>query len=403
MGRLEFVYGARMRARVRPADLGLAGLLALTSLAEVTLTEVDTARPAVTAGMGVAVAAAMLLRSVSPVSCLAVATALVLVSEAEVAGLTLTGTAVVGLLVALATVGRHCPDPTSIGAAVGSTSAFVVSAAFHGRPWDVVIVLLACGAAWQAGRLLRREAERSGRLHALAEELATERDARARQAVEAERLRIAREVHDTVAHTVSVMTIQVGGVRRRLDADPGRVAERDVLLAVESLGRDAVGELHGVLGMLRDRTGGRPRDDGAEVTGPPAPQPRLADLEELALRFRASGVTVSLRVDGTPQPASAGVELVAYRVVQEALTNVLKHGAEQARVTVRYDGERLRLLIEDDGSEGRPGGEGTGTGLGIIGIRERVALYGGEAEAGPLPGGGFAVRADLPLHTEVGA
>ena len=386
-------YGWLVRS-VQPADLALAGALSVTGVLEVMVADLGIERPAGTAALALVGAAAMLLRSASPVLCVAVLVTLTVVAQVPGTGMTLTAALVVGCLVALATVGRRCGSRASVAAVLGTVALFVVGAAFTSRPWDVVVAILGCGAAWGAGRLLQRETERSAHLSSLAADLVAEREVGEREAVQAERIRIARELHDAVAHTVSVMTLQVGGVRRHLDADPHHVRERDVLLDVEGLGREAVAELHRVLGVLR-----APHEPGpGEHDAPVAPGPRLADVHQLAVRIRAAGVPVDLRVAGTPRPLPAGVDLAAYRVVQEALTNVLKHGnGASARVTVDYAEDEVTLAVEDDGAPAAVVDAGIRSGLGLSGMRERVALYGGRLEAGPSPGRGFAVRATLPL------
>lgn len=376
-------------------DLAVAGLLALAGVLEVGLAGTGTAAPVPSVLLVVAAAGVLLTRTSHPLPCLVAL--VVLVVLAELPGSSgLTGTLVVACLIALGSVGRHCRDRVSTVAAVATIGFFVTAAAFTSRPWDVVVSFLACGAAWGAGRLLRRESERSAELRSLAADLARRQEEQARQAVHTERLRIARELHDTVAHTVSVMTLQAGGVRRRLDVDPSRHQERDVLLGVEGLGREAVDELHRLLGVLRAP------DETEGGTGPNlTPQPRLRDLPRLADRLRTAGVPVDLVVEGEPRPLPAGVELAGYRVVQEALTNVLKHGrGATARVVVRYGHIDVSLVVEDRGGLG-PGATGPPdrlppAGLGLRGIHERVSLYGGTVEAGPVPPDGFAVRVTLP-------
>ena len=385
-----------MRA-ARPADVAFAVLLTVTGLLEVALTDIAAERPMGTALLALVAAAAMLLRSAQPLICLVITVTLVLLAHVPGTGLTLTAALVVGCLLALGGVGRNSRDGVSIAGVLGTVAVFVVGAAFTARPWDLVVALIACGAAWAAGRMLRRESNRSAQLSSLAADLVAQREIRALEAVQTERMRMARELHDTVAHTVSVMTLQVGGVRRRLDGDPVKHAERDVLLDVEGLGRDAVAELHRILGVLRS-----PGDD---VSGEPAralsPQPRLADLAQLAARVRAAGVPVELKVEGTTRRLPAGLELAGYRVVQEALTNVLKHSTgATARVDVTYTEESLELLVQDNGPAAEVAAEDR-TGLGLTGIRERVALYGGRVETGPT-GQGFRVRATLPVATEGG-
>lgn len=215
-----------------------------------------------------------------------------------------------------------------------------------------------------------------------AERLEAEKDALAREAVIDERGRIARELHDVVAHSVSVMTVQAGGVRRLLRDDQTR--EREALQAIEDTGRRALEEMRRMVGVMRSDA------DGAER----APQPGLGEIARLAADMQEAGLPVRLTVDGTYMDLPAGVDLSAYRIVQEALTNTLKHaGPAHASVTVRYADDHLELLVEDDGS-GYDNGRVDGHGL--IGMRERVAVYGGTLEAGPGPSGGFRVRATLP-------
>ncbi|SOC51857.1 Signal transduction histidine kinase [Ornithinimicrobium cerasi] len=369
--------------------MALALLLAVGGLLELALTDLDPARPAAAVGLSLLGAAAMLLRTPRPLACLLVTVVLVVLAHVPALGMTLTGTLVVAFLLALASVGRHVPDRVSLAAVLGSATLFVVGSAFVGRPWDVVVALMACAAAWTAGRLLRGESRRSARLSSLADELTTQQEQRTREAVQGERMRVARELHDSVAHLVSVMTLHTGGIRRRLDDDPERQEERDALLEVERLGREAVGELHRILGVLRT-------DDEPATSGVTSPQPRLADLPQLVARVAAAGVPVELAVDGEEAPLSPGAELAAYRVVQEALTNVLKHGGgAPTRVRVTYGPADVEVLVQDDGRAAGPG-IGASTGLGLAGIRERVALHGGRVEAGQTSAG-FRVRATLPV------
>lgn len=379
---------------VRPVDAALAVLLTVTGLLEIALTDVAAGRPVGAAILALIAAAAMLLRTARPLICLFITVSLVLVAHFPGTGMTLTAALVVGCLLALGAVGRLCRDVASIPSALGTVTVFVVGAAFSGRPWDVVVALIACGAAWAAGRMLRREADRSAQLRSLAAELVAQREIQALEAVRTERIRIARELHDTVAHTVSVMTLQVGGVRRRLDGDATSQTERDILLDVEALGREAVAELQRMVGVLRS-----PEED---PSGEPAqalrPQPRLADLEQLAARVHAAGVPVELTVEGTARELPAGLELASYRVVQEALTNVLKHSpGATAQVHVSYNQERLELLVQDNG-RATDAATAERSGLGLTGIRERVALYGGHVVTGPA-GNGFRVQATLPIAT----
>jgi len=247
-------------------------------------------------------------------------------------------------------------------------------------PGAVVLVV-----ATALGYAFRARTDRADRLQAETARLARERDERARAAVVDERARIARELHDSVAHTVSMMVLQAGGVRRMLG--PELVREREALASVERAGRQSVAELRRMLGILRAS------DRGRDL----APQPSLAHVGELVDAMREIGVTVELSVDGKPRALPPGVDLSAYRIVQEALNNVAKHaGRAGARVTVRYNAADVTVGVIDDGESAKPG-ESPRFGHGLIGMRERVALYGGTLEAGPQPHGGFAVRAVLPL------
>ena len=204
-----------------------------------------------------------------------------------------------------------------------------------------------------------------------------------REAVAEERTRIARELHDVVAHSVSVMTVQAGAAEEMLRVDPSRALEP--VRAVQETGRQALVEMKRLVGMLRE---------GDEEAGL-APQPGVADVERLVAQMREAGLGVELRVEGTPRPVPIGVDLSAYRVVQEALTNALKHGAGgRAVVTLRYGDGELALEVADDGR----GVATSGQGHGLAGMRERVGIFGGSFEAGPRVGGGFAVRASLPFE-----
>ena len=211
-----------------------------------------------------------------------------------------------------------------------------------------------------------------------------ERAAELRRAIESERSRIARELHDVVTHNVSVMLIQAGAARRTLPSSPDDA--REALLAVEGAGRTAMAELRHVMGLLA------PDADEAALT----PQPGLSDLEALVTRVREAGMPVELTMVGTPRPVPAGEALAAYRVVQEGLTNAVKHAAgASAGVTVQYDETELRVEVADAGSRG-PGPELDGSGRGLLGLRERLAVYGGTLRADPSPNG-FRISAVIPL------
>ncbi|MEU6880990.1 histidine kinase [Streptomyces sp. NPDC046712] len=225
-----------------------------------------------------------------------------------------------------------------------------------------------------------------------AQALREEQQAALRRAVEQERARIARELHDVVTHNVSMMTIQAGAARKVLDASPEQA--REAMLAVEAAGRTAMSELRHVMGLLTMAADGP--DPAATVDL--APQPGLDRLEELAGRVRDTGVRVELTVRGTPAALPAGVDLAAYRVVQEALTNAVKHAAgASVSVIVEYAPGEIRVEVADTGGEALPPA-GPGGGRGLMGLRERLAVYGGTLHAGRRPRGGYRVRAVIPVE-----
>ena len=238
--------------------------------------------------------------------------------------------------------------------------------------------------AWTIGFAVSRKLREADEAKERAARAEREREERARLAVSDERARIARELHDVVGHSVSVMTVQASGARRLLRLDQAK--EREALLVVEQTGREALAEMRRMVGVLR-----RPEEAPAL-----APQPSLAYLEKLVEHAREAGLPVDLRVEGDPEQLPAGVDLTAYRLVQEGLTNALKHArAEHAEVLVRYGDGQVELTVSDDGSGGGDGDKG---GHGLVGMRERVSVYGGELEAGPRAGGGYRLRARLPVR-----
>jgi signal transduction histidine kinase len=239
------------------------------------------------------------------------------------------------------------------------------------------------GIAWTIAFALGRKFEEADEARERAARAERHREERARAAVTEERARIARELHDVVGHSVSVMTVQASAVRRLLRPEQRR--EREALLVVERTGREALAEMRRMVGVLR-----RPEEAPAL-----APQPSLEHVDKLVEQAREAGLPVELRVEGEPLPLPAGVDLTAYRLVQEGLTNALKHArAERAQVLVRYSAGDIEVTVSDDG---RGAGSDDGGGHGLVGMRERVAVYGGALEAGPLPDGGYRLRARLPV------
>jgi signal transduction histidine kinase len=243
------------------------------------------------------------------------------------------------------------------------------------------------------GYMMRNWRQRAGESAAELRRAEAEHLEVTRRAVEEERARIAAELHDVVSHNVSVMVVQAGAGRRVLDSSPGDA--REALLAIEASGRTAMTELRHLLGLLAPS--GAPELDGPEDQGALHPQPGLDEVPALVDRVRSAGLAVELRVTGTQRGLSQGPDLAAYRVVQEALTNVIKH-ADGARAQVRIEYRAHDLIIDVSNVAGDSGPSAGESGRGLIGLRERVAIYGGSLEVGPRPGGGWRVRATIPLE-----
>lgn len=270
------------------------------------------------------------------------------------------------------------------GAAIGFASLVVIAQKdVHVGLGDVISGGVIGGVICLIAYALQRRTKLAAEFEQRAARLEREREERMRAAVAEERRRIARELHDVIAHTVSVMTVQAGAARLLLDEEPERAD--GPLLAVEETGRQALAEIGRLLGILRG---------DEEIAF--ARQPGMADLGTLLEQARRAGLPVDLTVEGELGTLPPGVDLAAYRVVQEALTNALKHGSPtHAAVTVRFAGEAVDLQIVNDG---RVASGGDRRGHGLVGMRERVGLYGGELEVGPRAGGGYAVRARLPVE-----
>jgi signal transduction histidine kinase len=273
------------------------------------------------------------------------------------------------------------PRRFAVGVAAFVGSAFVTFAitdgSVEGLKGTIAFTVVALVVMLLVRRVVRDREQR-------AELAERERDVTAREAVVEERTRIAREMHDAIAHNVSMIVLQAGAERRVLDES--RDSTRETLEAIEQTGRSALTEMRRMVGMLR-----------SDKRDPLAPQPSLADLSTLVTQVTEAGLPVELRVEGEPRALPVGIELSAYRIIQEALTNTLKHaGGGHASVYVRYGDTSLELEICDDGTGSAA--SVTSGGHGLVGMRERVALYGGRLDAGQRPGGGFEVRVLLPIR-----
>src|SRR6266545_1480382 len=290
----------------------------------------------------------------------------------------------VGLTVAFLLGNLRKAVQAGIGLLIVVVSAVIVVYEIPGHTTaELIFIPVEFAIAWVAGFALRERAEQAEAAELRATLAERERDAAARIAVAEERARIARELHDIVAHAVSVMVLQVGAVRHKLP--DAQAEDRDALKGVEQAGRTALAEMRRLLGAMR-RDG-----DGLDL----APQPGLDGLDSLLEDVGRAGLPVRLHVDGDPFPLPRAIDLSAYRIVQEGLTNALKHArASHADVTVRYRPEEVEVEVLDDGA-----GTATSDGLGhgLVGIRERVKIYGGEMNAGSARAGGFILSARLPL------
>jgi signal transduction histidine kinase len=301
-----------------------------------------------------------------------------------------------GVVVAFYTVAAHEPRRRAVVAAAltaaGVLISFAAYAAFDsitGWTANLSVTLLSFGLAWLIGDNLRVRRAYTRQLENRAAELEIEREEKAAQAVTEERARIARELHDVVAHYVSVMVVQAAGARRVVDKDP--VAAKGALEAVESAGRTALAEMRRMLEVLRTDDPGM------------GPQPGLGEIDRLIGHVRDAGLPVEYSVEGEACCLPAGMDLAAYRIVQEALTNTVKHGGRAtARVIIRYTTDTLEIEVTDNGrGAAAPLISGVDSGgHGLIGMRERVALFGGELRTGPIMTGGYRVFARMPIEPD---
>ena len=367
-------------------DALVAGVLAILYLAEIWGESAFDGDRAVSVPAALLFAFALAFRRRAPLFPLAAGVFVIEFSNLAAPALAETGAFLFGMILALYSAGRYARERIAVICGVLIVAIIPLAAIEPGQDFtfaDLAFFVAFAGGPWALGRIVRHRTERERDLEGRAAALELERDLKAEQAVAEERARIARDLHDVVAHSISVIVLQARGGRRRLNDDPADT--REALDAIELSGEQALGEMRRLLGMLNEDNGERPL----------GPQPGLARIDELVAGLSGAGLPVEVTVVGEQVQLSPGVDVAAYRIVQESLTNALKHaGRAHARVILRYAPGSLELEILDDGDGSANGG---GSGYGLAGIRERVAVYGGELEAGPRAEGGYAVRATLPL------
>jgi len=372
--------------RPRRFDLALAAALGVLIELELALSSVRDTALLTALLLGAVFALATAWRSTAPLAALgATAAAAVALAVAGTPPEELASTSILVAILSFA-IGAHLPRGRAQAGlvGVGALVAVVTALGPNQTVGDVIFPVVLFSGCWALGRVGRGRARLTAELQARTEQLERERVERERDAVARERVRIARELHDVVAHSVSVMVVQAGAARSVLDRDPD--ASVRALGAVEATGREALTEMRRLLGILR------PAGEDADHS----PQPSLDRLGALIARSRDAGLDVELHVEGRAGPLAPGVDLTAFRLVQEGLTNALKHGGRgRARVVLRWSPEVLEVEVANRVADG-PAAHGLASGgQGLIGMRERVALCGGELRAGPI-GRGFVVRARLP-------
>ncbi len=368
-------------------DLSFALALAAAGVAEIWVplpSVVGTGNPVVSTIVAVILCLTLALRRALPL-----ATALIVLLAWPLAFsiqpiLVLFWGQLVPIVIATYSVARHGSRRDSVIGGVAAAACllfFDFGVAVLQEPGEIFFHWLVVVLAWVIGSLVHRADHRAAEAHRRAVDIEAESRTRMLGAIADERSRIARELHDIVAHAVSVMVVQAGAAEQVVDDDPAFA--RTALASIRSTGADALGEMRRVVAMLRD-----------DSDGPLHPQPGLGGLSALAEEARQAGLDVSVSVAGKPHLLPAGLELAAFRIVQEALTNVRRHaGASAATVTIDYTEAAVVVQVRDDGS----GGHASTEGHGLIGMRERAALYGGRLDTVRSAGQGFTVRAELPV------
>ncbi len=366
-------------------DVGAAALLTTFTQYEVWTNDGVTAPLAGQAACFALATSSLAARRRAPLAGLSLCVAAITVQtvalgEAPVAG------GFLAVLVLTYSVAAHARRPAAVAGLFVLSAALVVEPAVRSEARSVADAVGNLGLfalVWGAGRVVRGLRQHGAWWERRADDLERSREQRVTAAVSEERQRIARELHDVVAHSVSVMVLHAGAARQYVALDPERTTQS--LLLVEEVGRQALEELQRLLQMLRDTD-----EESPSIVG-------LGDVDQLVEHVRQAGVGVRVDVRGTPQPLAPGLDLTAYRILQEALTNVLKHAPQaHSEVSIEYGERELVLSVLDEGSGvgSRPTGVG---GNGLVGMRERVQLYGGSLDVGPRQAGGFAVRARIPL------
>lgn len=389
-----------LRSRPRLVDVLFAGLMGLIALADLPGRDVaDSARDPDALGVALVMigAAALVWRRVAP---LAVMACVVMVSCVFYARDYQSFMAAVGLA-ALYAVAAHETNRRAAWLALGlgyavlfGVASFTVLERVDGYRWSTALSMsLSIGAAVLAGAVIRNKEEIFADTKARAEHAEADRKAEAERAVTRERLRIAREMHDVVAHGMSLITVQAAAAQEVAHTRPEDAAR--LMHSVEATGRDALAEMRRMLSVLRNDDPAVPDSERGEL----GPQPSLAEVANTVAHCVEAGTPTELTLTGDQRPLPPGIELAAFRIVQEALTNVVRHGGDAATavVALRYGPDALHITVSDTGCGAVSGLTRSGGGHGLVGMQERVEIYGGQLTVGPRPGGGYQIDASLPV------
>jgi signal transduction histidine kinase len=364
------------------ADLAVAGGVGLFAVGDAVFSADWPAPTAWSAVVAAAASAFLLVRRVRPLVALTGALGVLAVSELALGHYQAWGAVLIALIATYgaAAYGRNVPFTVTVLVAFAAVMGLGEPAGRAAA--DLLWTLVALSLPLAVGLTVRRSRSREAHARRRSEEGEWDRALQVAAAVAGERRRIARELHDIISHALGVMVLQAGAADQALDREP--VKARQAVRAIRATGLDAIGETGRLVGLLRD-------DDGAPAM---APQPTLADIDRLVAAACADGVDVQVRIAGEARPLGPAVELNAYRVVQEGLTNALKHAPHSTiTITITYRADDLLVEVSNDGGATGPG---PGSGFGLAGLRERVAIFGGRLEAGRRPAGGWTVSASFP-------